>query len=175
MGRRPSRDDLPDTQAKGNDGRAGGRKSHAMSRGEQRKVYEEMLYDYEPHYDNFIINHCIHSMQVSNGIIVRGGIESKGKPMNGNSSHLTGSMPSILWRANIPWAVVVTLRYSMKRKEGLLVLDSTKVINSYIGRTSPPTFFFSIPIPFHTNDSVLIDWVLSYQIYFFSDPISLYA
>jgi hypothetical protein len=36
-----------------------------MSKGEERKVYEEMLYDYEIHYDNLIINHCIHFMQLS--------------------------------------------------------------------------------------------------------------
>jgi hypothetical protein len=36
-----------------------------MRQGEERKVYEEMLYDYENHYDNLIINHCIHFMQLS--------------------------------------------------------------------------------------------------------------
>jgi len=36
-----------------------------MSKREERKVYEEMLYDYETHYDNLIINHCIHFMQLS--------------------------------------------------------------------------------------------------------------
>ena len=36
-----------------------------MSKGEGREIYEEMLYDYETHYDNLIINHCIHFMQLS--------------------------------------------------------------------------------------------------------------
>jgi hypothetical protein len=36
-----------------------------MSKGEERKVDEEMLYDNETHHDNLIINHCIHFMQLS--------------------------------------------------------------------------------------------------------------
>jgi hypothetical protein len=68
MGRRPSRDDIPVTQAKGHDRREiawreeESRDEQRMSKDEQGEraemgvgkkpsVYEESLYDYEPHYD----------------------------------------------------------------------------------------------------------------------------
>ena len=41
----------------------GGRAEKGM--GEKPSVHEEMLYDYEPHHDSLIINHCIHFMQLS--------------------------------------------------------------------------------------------------------------
>jgi hypothetical protein len=70
-----------------------------MSEGKDRKVHEEMLYDYEKYHDNLIINHCNHFMQLSiNHLNGREGVSWQAYDRQlMTTDRIDGAYPLTLW------------------------------------------------------------------------------
>lgn len=141
-----------------------------MSEGKDRKVHEEMLYDYEKYHDNLIINHCIHFMQLSiNHLNGREGVSWQAYDRQlMTTDRIDGAYPLTLWHT-LDRRIDPTIFYQQKgRSVGL----GRHKANVYIHRaiTAIDLLQFHLLLTPHHQHSTLfqIDWVLRYCVHLLS-------